>query len=110
MSTPHKNAEVIKAWADGRPIQYKDIKLPQYMWATYARVPESAWGPWNSDNRYTEWRIKPETVKYRRYLYANSNRSIVGVVNQPYQEGRAEEAFEKNFIRWIDTEWQEVEV
>lgn len=31
---PHKWAEVIKAWADGRPIQYKDLRSSDE-WADY---------------------------------------------------------------------------
>ena len=47
MKKPHKHAELIKAWADGAEIQWKDMQ-----------------GDWNTGNpswnEATEYRIKPE--------------------------------------------------
>lgn len=105
MNTPHKYAEVIKAWANGEEIEWRAFGSS---WQKYYKQREES--P-NFDAPVTEWRIKPETVKYRRYLYKNYDKQpIIGLVNQPYQEGRAEECFKETFIRWIDTEWQEVEI
>jgi len=50
MKTPHKNAEIIKAWADGAQIEYLGIGS--------ASVWESVTNPrWDG---YGEYRIKPE--------------------------------------------------
>ena len=48
MRTPHKHAEIIKAWADGREIEY----LWEGMWMTIPKNPM-----WPSESIY---RIKPE--------------------------------------------------
>lgn len=50
MNTPHKHAELIKAWADGAEIEYRNAEGEWYE----ARGP--AWGP------ETQYRIKPERV------------------------------------------------
>lgn len=51
MKTPHKHAELIKAWADGAQIQYKSQMRPELGWVD-DRMP-------SFDVDY-EWRIKPE--------------------------------------------------
>lgn len=55
MTTPHNHAEVIKAWADGKVIQY------------YVQDNNGHWDDFDTNNvpsfnndRY-QWRIKPET-------------------------------------------------
>ena len=99
MTTPHKWADVIKAWADGKEVQ-----------CAHRRAPEE-WISAHLPNFYSEhfiWRIKPETVKYRRYLWEDAGGIRVytahgesQVFDFPYRPG---------FIRWIDHDWQEVEV
>ena len=49
MKTPHKHAEVIKAWADGSEVQYKS-KIDDFWYSTSAPYFEVDY----------EWRIKPE--------------------------------------------------
>ena len=48
MNKPHKHAELIKAWADGAVIQYKDVNG----WEDCVITPS-----WHEENLY---RIKPE--------------------------------------------------
>ena len=48
--TPHKHAEVIKAWADGATIQYK-VRQGEWM-DVYDNDP--SWNDWD------EYRVKPE--------------------------------------------------
>ena len=102
MTTPHKWADVIKAWADGKEIQYRYLHFPDE-WMT-ANMPN-----FHMDN--IQWRIKPETVKYRRYLWNQGKYVAVGALNDnilsttPHYIER-----DNNFIRWIDDEWQEEEV
>lgn len=50
MKTPHKHAELIKAWADGATIQCKDA---QSNWCNVA-FNDPSW------NTHYEYRIKPE--------------------------------------------------
>lgn len=51
MKTPHKHAELIKAWADGAQIQYKSQLLAERGWVD---------DPHPSFDVDYEWRIKPE--------------------------------------------------
>lgn len=51
MNTPHKHAEVIKAWADGKAIQWKHM-------GPWCDFDSPKFGPWNNPN--IEWRVKPE--------------------------------------------------
>lgn len=52
----HKNAEVIKAWAEGRVIQWQ---AAVDCWMDYDHGNKYSLGPW--DNRAScNWRIKPE--------------------------------------------------
>jgi len=58
MGTPHKHAELIKAWADGAEIEYKDEPFRKWTLLPYPHF--------NSDGEY---RIKPEP-KPDKILYA----------------------------------------
>lgn len=102
MTTPHKWADVIKAWADGKPIERR------FMSDKWREIVGHGTPPF--DDTRNEWRIKPETVKYRRYIYRGITGPVVMVVHSPYEEGKVESVWRSAFIRWIDTEWQEEEV
>jgi hypothetical protein len=60
MSTPHKHAPVIKAWADGAVIQYKNG------FGEWVDVDDNrpAWG------NNAEYRIKPEPHKHQAFIDA----------------------------------------
>lgn len=58
-STPHRWAEVIKAWADGKTVQFRSTVIPEYGWQDYC-AGQGGFGPWYSAETY-EWRIKPES-------------------------------------------------
>ena len=47
--TPHVHAEVIKAWADGKPVEWRQSS--DYEWSD---TPSPCWGP------ELQYRIKPE--------------------------------------------------
>jgi len=86
---PHKHAPIIKAWADGEPIQvlvsgeWTDVTTPQPTWT----------------NNY--YRIKPNTIKYRLYFNTNKEISIINANTQPLVR--------HDFVEWLG-DWQEVEV
>lgn len=96
---------VMQGFVDGKTIQYSPYDNGH--WATCAGFP--VW-EWNKSN----YRIKPEVVKYRRYLYKDDlGRPLVYVSNcRPRDITLQRFSIEssQNFIRWIDTEWQEIEV
>jgi hypothetical protein len=96
---------ILKAYAEGKTIQYDtngNGKVPNWV---------DQLGPRgvHFDDTANRYRIKPNTVKYRRYLYR-----VLGIgtnvgVSQT-QENTETVEMSQYFIRWIDTEWQEVEV
>lgn len=102
MKTPHKHAELIKAWADGAEIQrlhcverdeWVDEQVPYWHPAQHYRLKPHKWqhcidaqkagkvvqarllandgrwveasGVWDFNTPYWEFRIKPETIRYR---------------------------------------------
>lgn len=94
-----KAIAVMQGYVDGKTIQYSHyVNGP---WATCAGFP--VW-EWNKSN----YRIKPEVVKYRRYLWRDTREQLyAGSANCGSEVGIENY---KGFIRWIDTEWQEIEV
>ena len=95
---PHMHAECIKAWADGKQIQWFDYSH-KGEWKDHMFDPT-----WAIDTLY---RIKPETLKYRVALIKIGSISYTASVNDKHTSA----AIEGNpgFMRWL-TDWQEVEV
>jgi len=63
MTTPHKWAKEIKAWADGKKIEYRS---PQYGREEWRELLNPGWtGP-------GEYRVKPEQTVRRDTYYADS--------------------------------------
>lgn len=60
MNKPHKHAEVIKAWADGAEIEYRDPTLLHPFWVPTL---SPCWIP------EFEYRVKPELVVRTKRLY-----------------------------------------
>ena len=98
MPKPHKHAELIKKWADGAVIQYRVSGL--FVW-TDTTEPK-----WRTDNEY---RVKPETKKYRVALFKWSpeNQPSVSVTDNKEREKTWENL--STFVRWL-TDWVEYEV
>lgn len=71
MKTPHKHAELIKAWADGAQIQYKSQLRAERGWVD---------DPHPSFDVDYEWRIKPEpkpdSVIYASAMKRGQNTSL----------------------------------
>ena len=90
----HKHCDLIKAWADGAEIQYKEMFMPTWS-DTWDNKPG-----WCED---TEYRIKPKTIKYRVALFTDNSLAVSSEADAKY--------WEENhwFKRWV-TDWQEVEV
>lgn len=95
---------VMQGYVDGKTIQYRYDEKQE--WKTLS--PFSNWNWLEAD-----YRIKPEVAKYRRYLYKDDlGRPLVYALTPPRDDPRSVGAIENSqyFIRWIDTEWQELEV
>lgn len=56
MNKPHKHAEVIKAWADGAEIEFRD---PLSSGPAWKDTPHPAW------HEDWEYRVKPQPKKYK---------------------------------------------
>lgn len=103
MSNKHPHDAVIRAWLDGKTIQlwsqverkWKDISALEEGWNRY----------FSTDAQY---RIKPTVVKYRRYIYTSEEKPAISLVSQ-FSIPEYIEAYPQ-FVRWIDTDWQEEEV
>jgi len=103
MSTPHKWASVIHAWADGKAIQYRFIDSAN-VWHDYS---SNGGGSLTFGHGHIEWRIKPAVVRYRVALYRVLESNMTGTVAD--EEGARYAERLSSFIRWL-TDWQEAEV
>lgn len=93
---------LIKAWGEGKTIQlisggcWTDLKKDLL----------------NFHYSVNQYRIKPETIKYRKYLarcgWDYELAARVFTVHNDGEVSRIEP--HPSFIRWIDTEWQELEI
>lgn len=94
-------AAVMLAAAEGKEIHFRGHGATKW----YSGAVTFNWD-------YFEYKVAPETVKYRRFLAY----SLRGKDPQCFTVGfpcdfvAVRAAWGKDFIRWIDTEWQEVEV
>lgn len=83
---PHKHAEIIKAWADGRPVQ---VRISQDHWAD---IEKPSW------HGIQEYRIKPEPKRgwYRVALLVCGGTLTADILH-------SEESIEQcaTFDRWI---------
>jgi hypothetical protein len=103
VNTPkkHKHYDAIVAWAEGKPIQHRESGT--YKW----RDCEGMLAPIFTDSY--EYRVKPETVKWRAYLYrAYSDQLIVYTATLGAHDVAAAEKM-PGFVRWLG-DWQETEV
>lgn len=73
MKTPHKHAELIKAWADGAKIEHFSVPAQLWMYTAYPA--------WNEDNNYRiKLEPKPDSNLYYRahdYLHGNGASAVV---------------------------------
>lgn len=101
----HKNADAIKAWADGKPIQFRlNFDLEWTDW----HEPDNGRAPlFNSPG--VEWRRKPktDTLWYTNALYYNGIKYWVETVMA--DEFSLDLCQEKEFVRCIG-DWHCVEV
>lgn len=90
---PHQ--EVRDAFAAGKAVQYR----------TNTACP---WADGKNPLWYPDWqyRIKPEALKSRRYIYNRAGKKQVGICdpNNHHQVPAS------TFVRWIDDDWVETEV
>ena len=103
MNGRHPHYDTIVAWAEGKTIQ---------VLCTGDRY----WYDWKLDDvapafcRDIEYRVKPETIRYRTYLHKTINGDLhyVEIVTEADCRMRSPEE-RPEFVRWLG-DWQEVEV
>lgn len=103
MNRPHKYADVIKHWADGGEIQYK-FNQPdgKFIWVDEKKPDFNTC----DESPIIEFRIKPETLRYRVALMRGATKHQIilfdsesQLLSSPY-----------TFVKWLDDDWQEVEI
>ena len=90
---------VMQGYVDGKTIQYRYDERQE--WRTLCRLPNWNWTE-------ADYRIKPEMVKYRRYLWRNTRGELQ--ISVAGEGNELQHSSSRVFVRWIDTEWQEIEV
>lgn len=110
MSTPHKYAKEIIHWANGGEIQwgYKPADGDGEC---------DAWHDYRLGNKVTDFnnpqvifRIKPKAIRYRVVLMKDSDEGFHYTRTVSCGLEVEDTEVEDEFVRWIDTEWIEVEV
>jgi hypothetical protein len=102
----HKWYNEIVAWAEGKTIQYKSRDTSVWQDYTCSNTP--------SFNGEIQFRVKPNTVKYRLYL-CNYTDDIVNYVRMVYcsndENIELKNKIENNptFDKWL-TDWIEIEL
>ena len=107
--TPHKHADIIKAWADGAEIQHRLDNRDE--WYTIPVAGKTQCAP--AFKPEWEYRIKPQTIRYRNFLWNPScgwdkGRKVICVCSEQEQLDQPRDQW-AGFIKWLG-DWQEVEV
>jgi hypothetical protein len=103
MTTPHEHAEILRAIADGKEVEWFDFRNNEWFPLAY-----------NGRNPITfehlEWRIKPEKkmLRYRVALLKNdkAEKSRAFAFSDSWARYIEQDI---SFVKWIH-DWQEVEV
>ena len=98
MDKKHVHYDMIEEWArTGKEVQMFDPATQKWVCC------DPCWNP------NVQYRFKPDTLKYKRYIARSSDGKLRVFNAHPNTEFNCQSG-RLNFIRWIDTEWQEAEV
>ena len=96
--TPKRDADVIKAWADGSEVQ----------WRTPGSLQEWTDNNHPSFNENLEWRVKPDplSIKYQNYLLSQDAIMPIYVRCWTSESEETRQYIEKwpHFVRWLGDE------
>jgi hypothetical protein len=103
MTTTAEKVAIMQAHVDGKVIEYRPKFSSSMEWL---RVVDPTWS-WGN----TDYRIKPtQTDVYRRGIWKRKDGStFVSLIHEKWHDPTGLER-QKEFIRWIDTDWQYHEV
>jgi hypothetical protein len=109
MTTLKEKIAVMQAALDGKPIEHRSLSSTLCLeWCQAYQPPfGKAYQP-PFDWMHNEYRVKPEIIKYRRYIYKKEDGTCRVFCYMPTDTTQPETY--KEFVRWIDTTWQEEEV
>lgn len=97
---PHKHAAAIKAWADGAEIQQRDVNEEYWKDCRNTHTCTPLFGDPN-----TEFRVKPEVPKYRRYIQRYMAGDLGVNCMMDWEAPGFNPENRSGFGGWIDTEW-----
>ena len=102
---PHKWSHVIKAYADGCSLQYRNTNFDDE-WIDVLEGKEFNWPNFNIPD--IEWRVKPSAVKYRIAMYFDHNKSnnYYALLHDSYNITEETTSKHPYFIQWL-TDWVE---
>jgi hypothetical protein len=95
MKKPHKHRDLIIAWANGKEIQVNNGNN------TWDNLKNPSW------YEETEYRIKPEVIRYRVALITKQTGYLALNADNSTEEKDIENSY--SFKKWL-TDWIEVEV
>jgi hypothetical protein len=109
MPKPHKHAELIKAWADGVEIQFKNPCR-----GVRGEV-EPQWTDWKSDSspawlEHIEYRMKPVPHKWRKEMDAFAAGKKIQYRNTRAMTSTGREWIDLNFPKWSIKEGDEYRI
>lgn len=113
------NPEIVLAYLEGKQIEYRDCIMSK--WVSYDINFMSH--PVLGDPKFV-WRVRPKVLRYKRYLVktlspynnvAPKEEYSVMTINEEQEVAKGTLStlsidVMDNFVRWIDEEWQEVEL
>jgi hypothetical protein len=87
----------IQAFVNGQNVQYHNgIKWNDMLDCTFTNPPGA-------------YRIKPNVIKSRRYLWENNGRYVVALATEENHPTNFPESWYK-FVKWLDEDWVEHEL
>jgi hypothetical protein len=92
----NKHHDVLVAWAEGRPIQFRPTGQGSWVTVETEQLEHLTLSPYNPDYRVLEWRVKPDLPWYRVALMRSF---FTATADDCTQEADLER--DKWFVRWL---------
>ena len=99
MTTPHKWAEVIHAFAEGKEIQYRGIKGDR-VWLDASSISQI-------DHNAVEWRIKPQKKTYWMNVYRMGDSIYAGAALASKEQCIANKSTQLEHLKTISFDIEE---
>jgi len=108
---PHRWAEIIRAYADGYPLQYRIVdKEEDYASSWFDVLEEDKFDSPNFNLPDAEWRIKPKETKFRVALMKDKEKGDYFTESfdsqEEFEQSWVYSSSSTGFVRWL-TDWME---